>query len=304
MSISRIQVIGAPLDLGQDRRGVDMGPSAIRVANLNARLRSLGYDVVDAGNIPVPIPEMSAPGSRQAKYLTQIAETCRRLARQVRAALRGGFAPLVLGGDHSIAVGTVAGASRHFREQGGRLGLIWIDAHADMNTPRSSPSGNVHGMPLACCVGLGPRELARLGGGSTLVRPENVALVGVRDVDALEKPHVRRSGVRAFTMRHIDERGMQAVMEEAIHIASHDTVGFHLSLDMDFIDPAEAPGVGTPIRGGGSYREAHLALEMVSDTGRMTSMEIVEVNPILDSGNRTANLAVELAMSAFGKRIL
>ena len=220
------------------------------------------------------------------------------------AVLRRGFAPLVLGGDHSIAIGTVGGVSKFFQERGKRIGLIWIDAHADMNTPQTSPSGNIHGMPLACCVGLGPRELTHLEGYAPLVRPENVALVGVRDVDVLEKPHVRHSGVRVFTMRHIDERGMRAVMEEAIQIASEDTAGFHVSLDMDFIDPAEAPGVGTPIRGGGTYRETHLALEMLSDTGRMTSMEVVEVNPILDEENRTARLAVELAMSAFGKRIL
>jgi arginase len=304
MPIAKIKVIGVPLDLGQDRRGVDMGPSAIRVANLNARLRSLGYEVEDAGNIPVEIPEMRPVGDRRAKYLDEIAATCKRLARVVTGVLRRGFAPLVLGGDHSIAVGTVAGVSKHFEDRGKRIGLIWMDAHADMNTPQTSPSGNIHGMPLACCVGLGPRPLSHLLGRAPLVRPENVALVGVRDVDALEKPHVKQSGVRAFTMRHIDERGMRAVMEEAIQIASEDTAGFHVSLDLDYVDPAEAPGVGTPIRGGGTYREAHLALEMISDAGRMTSMEMVEVNPILDTGNRTANLAVELAMSAFGKRIL
>jgi len=304
MAISKIKVIGVPLDLGQDRRGVDMGPSAIRVANLNARLRTLGYEVEDAGNVAVPIPEMMPFGNRRAKYLEEVAETCQRVARQVSGVMRRGFAPLVLGGDHSIAIGTVAGLSRRYRERGQRIGLIWIDAHADMNTPQTSPSGNIHGMPLACCVGLGPRELTHLLGFAPLVRPENVALVGVRDVDVLEKPHVRQCGIRAFTMRHVDERGMRAVMEEAIQIAGHDTAGFHVSLDMDFIDPAEAPGVGTPIRGGGTYRETHLALEMVADTARMTSMEIVEVNPILDSENRTAKLAVELAMSAFGKRIL
>ncbi len=304
MPISRIRIIGVPLDLGGNRRGVDMGPSAIRVANLNARLRVLGYEVEDAGNIAVPLPEMGPYGDRRARYLKEIAVACAGLAKEVRRALRVGYAPLVLGGDHSIAVGTVAGLSRHFGERNQRVGIIWIDAHADMNTPRTSPSGNVHGMPLACCVGLGPRELARLAGRVPMVRPENVALVGVRDVDALEKPHVRSSGVRAFTMRHIDERGMRAVMEDAIRIASNGTAGFDVSLDMDFVDPAEAPGVGTPIRGGGSYREAHLALEMIADSGRMLSLEVVEVNPILDTGNRTASLAVELAMSAFGKRIL
>ena len=304
MPIAKIRVIGVPLDLGQDRRGVDMGPSAIRAASFNARLRSLGYEVEDAGNIAVTLPEMMHYGNRHAKYLQPIAETCKGVARAVERALRGGCAPMVLGGDHSIAIGTVAGVSRHFRSRGQQAGLIWIDAHADMNTPSTSPSGNIHGMPLACCVGLGPRSLTQLLGFAPLVAPENVALVGVRDVDVLEKPHVRRSGVRAFTMRHIDERGLRAVMEDAIRIASQNTAGFHVSLDMDYLDPAEAPGVGTPIRGGGTYREAHLALEMIADTGRMTSLEIVEVNPILDIGNRTASLAVELAMSAFGKRIL
>lgn len=305
MPVSKIKVIGVPLDLGGNRRGVDMGPSAIRVASLHARLRSLGYEVEDGGNLAVALPEMGPFGDRRARYLGEIAATCAALAREVRKTLRSGFAPLVLGGDHSIAAGTVAGVSRHYQAgRGRRIGLLWIDAHADMNTPQTSPSGNVHGMPLACCVGLGPAPLSGLAGFRPMVRPRNVALVGVRDVDALEKPHVRNSGVRAFTMRHIDERGMRAVMEEAIRIASDGTAGFHVSLDMDFVDPSEAPGVGTPIRGGGSYREAHLAMEMVSDAGRMLSMEIVEVNPVLDTGNRTAQLAVELAMSAFGKRIL
>src|SRR5262249_28913321 len=203
-----------------------MGPSAVRAAELHARLRSLGYDVEDAGNVPVTLPEMRPFGNRRARYLDEIAETCTRVAQQVRAILRRGFAPLVLGGDHSIAVGTVAGVSRHYRDRKKHVGLLWIDAHADMNTPQTSPSGNVHGMPLACGVGIGPRELTHLPGYAPLVRPENVALVGVRDVDALERPHVRHSGVRAFTMRHIDERGMRTVMEEAIQIASTDTAGF------------------------------------------------------------------------------
>ena len=213
MPISKIQVIGVPLDLGQDRRGVDMGPSAMRAAGLHARLRSLGYEVEDAGNIEVAIPERAPLGSQRAKYLQEIARTCARLARQVSAAMKRGFAPLVLGGDHSIAAGTVAGVSRHVQRSSARLGLVWIDAHADMNTPQTTPSGNVHGMPLACCVGLGPRELTRLAGHAPAVEPENVALVGVRVVDQLEKPHVRQSGVRAFTMRHIDEQGLGEVMK-------------------------------------------------------------------------------------------
>jgi arginase len=211
---------------------------------------------------------------------------------------------LILGGDHSLAVGTVSGVSRHLRARGEKLGMIWIDAHTDMNTPATSPSGNVHGMPLACCIGLGPKELTDIFGYSPKVAPENVALVGIRSVDDQERNNVRKSGVHAFTMRDIDERGMRWVIEESIKIAGAGTAGFHVSLDMDAVDPREAPGVGTPVRGGITYREAHLAMEILSDSGRMTSMEVVEVNPVIDEVNRTAVLAVELVMSAMGKRIL
>ncbi|HZT28522.1 MAG TPA: arginase [Bryobacteraceae bacterium] len=304
MRQSHIAVIGAPLDLGQDRRGVDMGPSALRVANLNRRIASLGYEVEDLGNAPVEQAESLPAGPERAKYLPQIAATCRRLARMVELALATGRVPLVLGGDHSVAIGTVAGVSRAWRRKKQAIGLLWVDAHADMNTPETSPSGNVHGMPAACCVGLGPRELTHLAGYAPMVNPRKTALVGLRDVDALEKPHVRDSGVKAFTMRDIDERGMRAVMLDAIRIASDGTAGFHLSLDMDFVDPQHAPGVGTPVRGGATYREAHLAMEMICDSGAMLSMEVVEVNPVIDEVNRTADLGVELIMSALGKRIL
>jgi arginase len=226
------------------------------------------------------------------------------LAVLVGKALSLGSMPLVLGGDHSVAAGTVSGVSNHFREKDENVGLIWLDAHADMNTPDSSPSGNVHGMPLACVVGMGPPELTGLFGFAPKVNPSKVALVGLRDVDQLEKPHVRDSGVKAFTMRDLDERGMRAVMLDAIRIATDGTAGFHLSLDMDFIDPQYAPGVGTPVRGGGTYRETHLAMELICDSRRMVSMEVVEVNPVIDEVNRTADLAVELILSAFGKRIL
>jgi arginase len=304
MKQSHIAVIGVPLDLGAGRRGVDMGPSAMRVANLHARLASLGYQVEDLGNIHVHQPESLPTGPPRSRYLPQIAETCRRVARAVEKAAAEGKAPLVLGGDHSVAVGSVSGMSRHLRKRKQALGLIWIDAHADMNTPRTSPSGNVHGMPLACCIGQGPRELTRIYGYAPKVSAGNVALIGVREVDQLEKPHVRNSGVRAFTMRDIDERGLRAIMEEAIQIASAGTGGFHVSLDMDAVDPREAPGVGTPVRGGITYREAHLAMEIICDSRNMTSMEVVEVNPVIDEANRTAVLAVELVMSAMGKRIL
>jgi arginase len=304
MRYSHISIIGVPLDLGAGRRGVDMGPSAVRVANLNARLMELGYDVDDLGNVPVAQPESHPEGHPKAKYLPQITETCTHLAELVEREMGAGKCPLILGGDHSLAVGTLAGVSKHYRGQGERVGMIWIDAHTDMNTPDTSPSGNVHGMPLACCVGMGPPELTDIFGYSPKVAPEHVALVGIRSVDERERENVQRSGVHAFTMRDIDERGMRGVIEEAIRIATAGTAGFHVSLDMDAVDPREAPGVGTPVRGGITYREAHLAMEILCDTGRMTSMEVVEVNPVIDEANRTAILAVELVMSAMGKRIL
>jgi arginase len=304
MRHSHIAVIGAPLDLGAGRRGVDMGPSAVRVANLDARLAELGYQVEDLGNVAVVQRESQAEGDPKAKYLCQITEICTRLAEMVAGVMSAAKFPLILGGDHSAAVGTVAGVSKHFREQKQKLGMIWIDAHTDMNTPASSPSGNVHGMPLACCIGLGPPDLAGIFGYSPKVDPGNVALVGIRSVDAKERDNVRRSGVHAFTMRDIDERGMRSVIAQAIDVASAGTAGIHVSLDMDAVDPDEAPGVGTPVRGGITYREAHLAMETLGDTGRLTSMEVVEVNPVIDEANRTAILAVELVMSAMGKRIL
>jgi len=304
MPHSHIAIIGVPLDLGAGRRGVDMGPSAVRVANLNARLSEIGFEVDDLGNVPVAQPEGHPEGKPDAKYLPQITQTCIHLAELVQKQMVAGRRPLILGGDHSLAVGTVSGVSMHLRERGEKLGMIWIDAHTDMNTPATSPSGNVHGMPLACCIGLGPKELTDIFGYSPKVAPENVALVGIRSVDDPERNNVRKSGVHAFTMRDIDERGMRWVIEESIRIASVGTAGFHVSLDMDAVDPREAPGVGTPVRGGITYREAHLAMEILSDSGRMTSMEVVEVNPVIDEVNRTAVLAVELVMSAMGKRIL
>jgi arginase len=304
MQQSTIAIIGAPLDLGAGRRGVDMGPSALRLAGLNAKLSALGYTVEDLGNVSVAQPESVPTGPGNARYLPQIAKTCSKLAQMVNTAMNGGRFPLVLGGDHSVAVGTVAGVAASYRQRGEKIGLIWIDAHADMNTPESSPSGNVHGMPLACCLGLGPSELTEILDFAPKVDPHNVVLIGIRDVDAREAGEVRKSGVTVFTMRDIDERGLRFVMEQAIAIAGRGTKGIHLSLDMDSVDPDEAPGVGTPVRGGMTYREAHLAMETVSDSGRMISMEIVEVNPVLDSANRTALLGVELVTSAMGKRIL
>jgi arginase len=303
-SQSTIAIIGAPLDLGAGRRGVDMGPSALRLAGLHARLSSLGYQVEDLGNVSVAQMEAVPAGPDNAKYLPQIAKTCTKLAQMVSQAVAAGHLPLVLGGDHSIAAGTVAGVASVFRQRGEPIGMIWIDAHADMNTPESSPSGNIHGMPLACCIGQGPQELTHILDFAPKVEPKNVVLIGIRDVDQREGEQVRASGVTAFTMRDVDERGLRAVMTEAIRIAGSGAAGIHLSLDMDSVDPDEAPGVGTPVRGGMTYREAHLAMEILSDSDRMVSMEVVEVNPVLDSRNRTALLGVELVMSAMGKRIL
>lgn len=299
-----IAVIGAPMDLGAGRRGVDMGPSAMRLAGLDERIASLGYEFEDHGNVAVDQPESLAVLNEEARYLPQIAQTCTRLAEMVASALGRGRLPLVLGGDHSVAVGTVSGIAKYHRSRGESVGLIWVDAHADMNTPGTSPSGNVHGMPLACCIGRGPRELTHIFDFAPKIAPENVTIIGLRDVDRSEAPNVRDTGVRAYTMREIDERGLRAVMSEAIEIACRGTAGFHLSFDMDSVDPDEAPGVGTPVRGGLTYREAHLAMEIVNDSGRLAGMEVVEVNPVLDTANRTAMLGVELVMSALGKRIL
>jgi arginase len=299
-----IRVIGVPLDLGQSRRGVDMGPSAVRVAGLEARLEALGHIVEDAGNVPVAIPEQKNEGAANAKYLKEIAATCTHNAELVLKTLEAGKVPLVLGGDHSVGAGTVAGVAEFFRRREQRIGLIWIDAHTDINTPETSPSGNVHGMPLASITGLGPPELANIFGFCPKVDPANCVLVGVRDIDAVEKANVRRAGIAVRTMRDIDERGMRGVMEEALDIAAYGTAGYHVSLDMDWVDPEDAPGVGTPVRGGATYREAHLAMEIIADHGGLLSFEIVEVNPVIDEHNRTAELAVELALSAFGKKIL
>jgi len=300
----KVRIIGVPMDLGQSRRGVDMGPSALRVAGLQARLKQLGHQVEDIGNIPVKQPEEQHYGEKRAKYLHEIAETCRGLAEIVERTLGEGFLPLVLGGDHSIAVGSMAGVAGHFRKQGKRVGYIWLDAHGDMNTPDSSPSGNVHGMPLAAVIGYGAPELVELMGFRPKVEPRNVTLVGVRDLDLKERRLVKESGVHVFTMRDIDERGMREVMTEALRFATDETDGVAVSLDMDFVEPSDAPGVGTPVRGGATYREAHLALEMIADSKAMVSLEVVEINPVIDLHNTTALLGVEMVLSGLGKKIL
>jgi arginase len=301
----RIKIIGVPLDLGAARRGVDMGPSAVRVAGLEARLEALGHEVNDGGNIAVAIAETKQIGEQSARYLKEITETCTHAAEKVLHSLEEGMTPVVLGGDHSVAAGTVSGVAEFYRRENKKVGLIWIDAHSDINTPETSPSGNVHGMPLAALLGLGPEPLANIFGFSPKVAPENTVLIGVRDIDATEKENIHRAGIsEVYTMRDIDERGMRTVMEEALRAAGRGTAGYHVSLDMDWIDPEDAPGVGTPVRGGATYREAHLAMEIIADHGRMLSFEIVEVNPVIDERNRTADLAVELISSAFGKKIL
>ena len=301
----RIRVIGVPLDMGASRRGVDMGPSALRVAGLEARLEALGHEVTDGGDIRVQIAETQGFGNEKARYLKQISEICARTAEAALSVLQEGEIPLVLGGDHSLAAGSVSGVAEFHRRRGEKIGLLWLDAHSDINTPETTPSGNVHGMPLAALLGLGPEPLGNLYGYSPKVAAENTVLIGLRDIDGAERDNIRRAGVAGvYTMRDIDERGMRAVMEEALSTASRGTAGYHVSLDMDWIDPEEAPGVGTPVRGGATYREAHLAMEILADHGHLLSFEIVEVNPVIDEHNRTADLAVELACSAFGKKIL
>jgi arginase len=302
MRMHSVRIIGVPLDLGASRRGVDMGPSALRIARLVERLEGIGYTVEDGGNLIVSQREQLVSCGRDA--LTAIAELSRELAAVTAQAVRDGAIPLVLGGDHSLAMGSVAGVATALAERGEALGVIWLDAHGDINTPETSASGNVHGMPVAHLLGLGDPRLAGIATPSPAVRPERLVMVGIRDLDPPEQRHIGRLGITAFTMRDIDERGLKSVMAEAIAIAGHETGGIHVSCDPDWIDPMDAPGVGTPVRGGATYREGHLALEMVADSGRLVAMDLVEINPVLDERNRTAAMAVDLIVSAFGKRIL
>jgi arginase len=300
----KVRIIGVPMDLGQSRRGVDMGPSAMRGAGLQASLKKLGLQVEDIGNLSVKQPEEMPVGEKRAKYLQEIAETCGDIAAAAEKSLTEGFLPLVLGGDHSIAAGVAAGVANYFRKDKKQIGYLWLDAHGDMNTPESSPSGNVHGMPLAAIMGYGAPELVDLLGFKPKAEPGNIVIVGARDLDAQERKIVKKSGIHVFTMRDIDERGMREVMSDALKYAMDDTAGIAVSLDMDFVDPSDAPGVGTPVRGGVTYREAHLAMEMIADSEAMVSLEVVEINPIIDEHNRTALLGVELVLSALGKKIL
>jgi arginase len=303
--MTTIRIIGVPMDLGASRRGVDMGPFAVRYTDLRERLERIGHTVQDAGNVTVPFREDAERGAqRGARYLGAITGVCAQVARETRAALEGGSVPLLLGGDHSLASGSIAGAAAHHAARTQQLGVIWFDAHGDLNTPGSSRSGNVHGMPLAHLLGHGDHALAAVGGLTPAVRPEHVALVGIRDMDTPEREHAREWNLRVLTMRAIDERGVRNVMEEAISVASTGTAGIWASFDMDCVTPEDAPGVGTAVPGGVTYREAHLAMEMLADTGKLVGLDLVEVNPVLDERNRTAEVAAELVLSALGKRIL
>jgi arginase len=292
------------MDLGSGRRGVDMGPSAIRIAGLEQRLTALGQTVIDEGDLLIHNMEELKVGDLSARYLAEIARANRMLADRVRRVVRRGHFPLVLGGDHSIAVGTVSGLAAWGRARGRKVGVLWVDAHSDINTPATSPSGNVHGMPLAALLGLGPSALTSIGGRFRKVAPDNVALVGIRSVDEGERTHLRRLGVHVYTMADIDRHGIHIVMEKAIENVTQDADLVHVSFDLDSVDPSLAPGVGTPVKGGLDYREAHLVMESLALAGVMTSLEMVEVNPILDDRNRSAEFALELVESAFGKKIL
>lgn len=300
----RVHIIGVPMDLGAGRRGVDIGPSALRVAGLGSKIEELGYPVTDEGNVFVELVERLKDENCKAHYLDEISGASVRLAEMTKAALDSGGMPLVLGGDHSIAVGSVSGVAMHHHELGHKIGVIWFDAHADMNTPESTLSGNIHGMPLACLMGRGPAELVNIGGFAPKVDPMNVALIGIRDIDPGERALIRELGVRAFSAREMDERGMNEIMDEALAIASQGTAGYHVTLDVDFIDPRFAPGVGTPVPGGATYRESHLAMERIADHGGMLSLEYAELNPIFDVRNQSAEVGVELLLSALGKSIL
>jgi len=299
-----IEIIGAPVDLGAGRRGVDMGPSAIRIADLESRLEALGHRVTDSGDIDVPIPETQEVGASSLRFKPAILAACDALRIQVERIYAEGRTPLVLGGDHSIAIGSVAASSNHFDRRAEQVGLIWFDAHGDCNTPETTPSGNIHGMSLAVLLGLGDPDLVRLGGRAPKIRARNTALIGVRDLDPGERQNLKQSGVSIFTIREVDERGMRDVVGEAVRVASAGTAGIHLSFDLDVLDPEDAPGIGTPVPGGIDYREAHLAMELLHESGAVVAVDFVEVNPVLDTRNWTGTLAVELALSLFGKRIL
>jgi arginase len=305
MATKSVHIIGVPLDLGGGRRGVDMGPSAFRIAGLGERIAALGYTVVDKGDLPAPIPETQELRDERKKYIRDIAKVCQKLYQSALQSLDEGAMPLVLGGDHSLAAGSVGAAAEWAkRTRDLPLGLLWVDAHGDMNTPATSLSGNVHGMPLAALLGPEPAELSRIGTFSPKVLPAHTVIIGVRNLDEREKISVRDSHVHVFTMKDIDRQGIASIVEQALNLAGNGTAGIHVSFDMDVCDPQIAPGVGTPVKGGLDYREAHMVMEIVADSGLLTSLDMVEVNPTLDLQNTTAQLGTELVLSALGMKIL
>ena len=299
-----IGILGVPLGYGASMAGVDMGPAALRVARLKQRIKALGYSVRDLGDLRVEIPDVVPEEDDKLKYLPQISTACEQLATRVEEILEAGELPLILGGDHSIAIGSYAGVASYYRKKHETLGLIWFDAHADMNTPETTPSGNIHGMPLAALLGFGTSELTNIAGFSPKLDPRLCAHVGARDIDSGERELIRKLGMRFFTMREIDERGMAACTDDAIAIASGGSAGYSVTFDVDALDPGDAPGSGTLVRGGLTYREAHLGMEKIAEHGGMLSLEVVEINTALDFNNKTAELGVELILSAFGKTIL
>ena len=299
-----VSILGVPLGYGASMAGVDMGPAALRVARLHQRISRLGYTVQDLADMRLERPQALAPVNEKLKYVREISNACEALAREVEAILTAGNLPLVLGGDHSIAMGSFGGAGCYYKERGETLGLIWFDAHADMNTPETTPTGNIHGMPLAALLGYGAPELTHVAGFSPKLDPKLCAHVGARDIDPGERELINQLGMRFFTMREIDERGMSACMDEALAIAARGSAGYAVTFDVDALDPGDAPGSGTLVRGGLTYREAHLGMEKIAEAGGMRMLEIVEINTALDVNNKTAELGVELILSALGKTIL
>jgi arginase len=300
----RVSILGVPLGFGSSLAGVDIGPAALRVARLNQRIAQLGYEVRDLGDMRVVRPQAASDVVEKVKFLQEVSIVCEELAQEVRSILTSGELPLILGGDHSIAIGSISGVSSFYRERSQTLGLIWFDAHADMNTPETTPSGNIHGMPLSALMGVGAPELTHIAGFAPKLDPRFCAHIGARDIDQGERELIRQLGMRFFTMREIDERGINSCIDEAIAIASRASAGYSVTFDIDALDPGDAPGSGTLVRGGLTYREAHLALEKISEAGGMRSLELVEINTALDVNNRTAEIGVELILSALGKTIL
>ena len=299
-----IQIIGVPLDLGASRRGTDAGPSALRIAGLGSSLHKMGYEVLLETDIPVPAMETKLYKKNGSFFKSEILSICKQLAETTLETLRSGAFPLIIGGDHSIAMGTVPGSSSFFKEKKQDIGLIWFDAHGDMNTPESSPSGNIHGMPLAHLLGYGDKSLAGIMGSDRTIKPENTVLIGIRDIDHRERQLINESGIKTFTMRDIDEQGMASISRQAIKIATQNTTGFHFSFDVDVCDPSVIPGSGTLVQGGVSFREAHLLMEYCADSSKMLSMDVVELNPFLDKNNISAERVVSLIQSALGRSIL